>query len=175
MTYSGSVVLEKKKIKWPQPIVAFLQLSPLWRGSGNYFEQFRIPFIQQWFMPSLIEIGPLVLEKKISFNININIVFPIVAPPDPRGPWCEQFWMYIISESFPVNMTYSGWVILEKIFKWPHPFLHFWDYLLFEDNLALYLNDLEFLLPKEGWFMPSLIEIGLLVLEKKIFFQYKHM
>jgi hypothetical protein len=38
-------------------------------------------------MPSLIEIGLLVLEKKIFFNINIcKIAFPIVAPPDPRGP-----------------------------------------------------------------------------------------
>jgi hypothetical protein len=37
---------------------------------------------------NFIEIGQLVLEKKILFNINIpyvNIVFPIVAPPDPRG------------------------------------------------------------------------------------------
>jgi hypothetical protein len=59
-----------------------------------------------------------------TININMNdvtIVFPIVVPPDPRGPWCEQFWIYIISESFYVNMTYSGSVVLEKkIFKWTH-------------------------------------------------------
>ena len=49
-------------------------------------------------MPSLIEIGLLVLEKKIFIHIytwcikigivltlHINMVFPIVAPPDPRG------------------------------------------------------------------------------------------
>jgi hypothetical protein len=36
------------------------------------------------------------------------MVFPIVAPTDPQGPWCEQFWIYIISEIFHVNMTYSG-------------------------------------------------------------------
>jgi hypothetical protein len=53
---------------------------------------------------------------------HVNMVFPIVAPPDPRGPLCEQFWIYIISGSFHVNMTYSGSVVLEKkIFKWPHP------------------------------------------------------
>jgi hypothetical protein len=47
------------------------------------------------------------------------MVFPIVAPPDPPGPWCEQFWIYITLESFHVNMTYSGSVVLEKkIFKW---------------------------------------------------------
>jgi hypothetical protein len=58
-----------------------------------------------------------------------------------------------------VNISF---VILEKkIFKrLPTPFLHFCDYLLFEEDLALYLNKLEF---------PSLIEFVLLVLEKKIF------
>jgi hypothetical protein len=64
------------------------------------------------------------MEKKISFfNItHVNMVFPIVAPTDPREPWCDQFWIYIISESFRVNMTYSGSAVLEKkIFKLPHP------------------------------------------------------
>jgi hypothetical protein len=46
------------------------------------------------------------------------MVFPIVAPPDPRGPCFEQTWIYIISESFHVNMSSSGKVVLEnKIFK----------------------------------------------------------
>jgi hypothetical protein len=45
---------------------------------------------------------------------------------------------------------------------------HFCDYLPFEEDLALHLNNLEFPLPK------SLIEIGLLVLKKKFFSQYKH-
>jgi hypothetical protein len=74
------------------------------------------------------------------------MVFPIVAPPDPRGPWYEQFWIYIISDSFHVIMTYSGSVVVEKIFKWPPP--HFCDYLLFEEDLALYLYNLESPLPK---------------------------
>jgi hypothetical protein len=53
MTYSGSVVLEKKIFKWTHPIFAFLRLSPLWRGPGPLFGQFRIPlpkdgFCQVW-------------------------------------------------------------------------------------------------------------------------------
>jgi hypothetical protein len=79
-------------------------------------------------MPSsLIEIGLLVLEEKIfSIYTYVNIVFPIVAPPDPRGPWYQQFWIYIISESFQVNMTYFGSLVLEKkIFKWTHPIFAF--------------------------------------------------
>jgi hypothetical protein len=50
------------------------------------------------------------------------MVFPIVAPPDPRGPWFVKTWIYITSESFHVNMSSSGSVVCEKkIFKWPHP------------------------------------------------------
>jgi hypothetical protein len=216
----------------PTPFLHFLKLSPLWRGSGHLFEQFRIPFIQGWFVLSLIEIGLLVLEdwlidwlsdylqfyvplksfsliwrrhhcrwraakfrpmlgtqglwagrdlyratpavtrdlsfsglirrtapfrhllrhtrgcggsiltriltglflssrgileKKIFFNINIGKYgFPYCGPPDPRGPWREQFWIYIISESFHVNLIYSGSVVLEKRFlNDPTPFLQY--------------------------------------------------
>jgi hypothetical protein len=55
-----------------------------------------------------------------------------------------------ISESFHVNMTYSGSVVLEKkIFKLPHPIFAFLNYLPFEDHLALYLNKLEFPFPRD--------------------------
>jgi hypothetical protein len=54
------------------------------------------------------------------------MVFSDVAPCNPRGLWCEQFWIYIISGSFHVNMTYSGSVVLErKIFKWSYPIFAF--------------------------------------------------
>jgi hypothetical protein len=45
-------------------------------------------------------------------------------------------------------MTYSGSVVLKKIFKCT-PFLHFCDYLHFEEDLALYLNNSEFPVPKD--------------------------
>jgi hypothetical protein len=46
-------------------------------------------------------------------------------------------------------MTYSGSVVLEKIFNSPTQFLHFCDYLPFEEVMALYLNNLEFPLPMD--------------------------
>jgi hypothetical protein len=74
----------------------------------------------------------LVLEK-IFFNINIcKYGFPYWPPR-------TMMWtilnlhniIYIISESFHVNMTYSGSVVLVKIFKWPHPIFAFlWSYPL---------------------------------------------
>jgi hypothetical protein len=153
------------------PNFCILWLSPLSRGPGPLFQQFRIPFTQEWFVPSLIEICQLVLEKKTSFSVQtqVNMVFPKVAPPDPRGPWFEESWLYIISESFRVNMIYSGSVVLEKkIFKWPHHILAFlWLSPLWRESGPLFE---QFRIPfTQGWFVLSLIDIGLLVLEKKIF------
>ena len=46
------------------------------------------------------------------------MVSPIVASPDPRGPWFSQTWICTMSESFHVNLNFSGSVVLEKkIFK----------------------------------------------------------
>jgi hypothetical protein len=87
------------------------------------------------------------------------MVFPTVASPNHRGPWLQETWIYIISESFHVNMTYSGSVVLEKkIFKWPLPiFVIISPGPLFE----------QFRIPlTQEWFVPSLIKIGQLVLEK---------
>jgi hypothetical protein len=88
---------------------------------------FRAPFTQGWFVPSLTEIGQLVLENIFFLDINTSEYgFPIVAPLDPWGPWFEETWIYIILESFHLNMTYSGSVVLEKkIFKWSHPIFAF--------------------------------------------------
>jgi hypothetical protein len=42
---------------------------------------------------------------------------------------------------------------------------HFYNYLPFEEDLALYLNKTEYPSPKDN-FVPRVIEFGLLVLEK---------
>ena len=43
----------------------FVKLSPLGKGRGPSFEQTWIPFTQGCFVPSSVEIGVLVLEKKM--------------------------------------------------------------------------------------------------------------
>jgi hypothetical protein len=58
----GLLVL-KKIFKHFQCIFTLLWLSPLGDGQSPLFEQFRIPSSQGWFMPSLVKIGPVVLEK----------------------------------------------------------------------------------------------------------------
>jgi hypothetical protein len=83
MSSSGFVVLEKKIFKWSTPFLHIPVIISPWKEPGPSFEQFKILFTQERFAPSFIEIGLLVLEK-IFFNM--NMVFPIVAPSDPRGP-----------------------------------------------------------------------------------------
>jgi hypothetical protein len=39
--------------------------------------------MQEWFVPSLIEIGQKILSK-IHY---VKIVSPLAAPPDPQGPY----------------------------------------------------------------------------------------
>ena len=60
----GTVILEKKIFKYFQYNFTFSLLSPLGKGYGHSFEQTWIPSFQGCFVPSLVEIGPVVLEKK---------------------------------------------------------------------------------------------------------------
>jgi hypothetical protein len=50
-----------------------------------------------------------------------------------------------MSESFHVNVSFSGSMVLkEKKFNDLAKFVHFHDYLPFEEDLALHLNNLKF-------------------------------
>ena len=60
---NGRVVLEKKTLKFRQCI-----LPHLGKGRGPSIEQNRIPFTKGCFVPSLVEISPVVLEKKIKYE-----------------------------------------------------------------------------------------------------------
>jgi hypothetical protein len=56
-----------------------------------------------------------------------------------------------MSDSFHVNLSHYGSVVLkEENSNDLAKFLHFYDYLPFEEDLALYLNNLEFPLPKDN-------------------------
>ena len=116
MSNSGSVVLKENFFDDLAKFLYFCYYLPF----DLLLVWSKISFPQGWFVPSLIEIGLLVLDKIMFQYKHVNMVFPILAPPNPRGPWRKQFWIYIISESLHVNMTYSGSVVL-KMFIWPHP------------------------------------------------------
>jgi hypothetical protein len=91
------------------------------------------------------EFGQLVLEKKIFRHIKCNFTLSLLYP---LGQWLSTSF---VQTEIPFTQGWSvpslvkiGPVVLEKIFKWPHPFLQFCDYLPFEEDMALYLNKLEY-------------------------------
>ena len=67
------LVLKKMIFQLCQCILAILKLSPLGKERGPSFEQTWIPFTQRWFVFSLVEIDPVVLEKKMKmWKVNDN-------------------------------------------------------------------------------------------------------
>ena len=60
----GPMVLKKKIFQVCQCIFPFSLLSPLTKKRDPSFEQTGIPITQGCFVPSLVKIGPVVLEKK---------------------------------------------------------------------------------------------------------------
>ena len=61
----GPVILENTIFKLRQCIFAFSLLSPIGNGRGPIFEETGIPITHGCFVPSLVEIGPVVLKEKI--------------------------------------------------------------------------------------------------------------
>jgi hypothetical protein len=57
----------------------------------------------------------------------------------------------ILTNLLHVNLSFSGPLVLEKIFKWPNPISYICNYLPFnfDEDLALYLNKLEFPSPQD--------------------------
>ena len=124
-------------------------LSPLGKGRGPSFEQLELmelvgrglsfeqtwkPFTQRWFMPSLVEIGQVVLEKKIFWIFSIFFLLsPLVKG---CGPSFEQTWIPFTHCWFVPRPSGSE----EDFLIFSKDFLHFCYYLLLELGVALHLN-----------------------------------
>jgi hypothetical protein len=74
----------------------------------------------------------LPLEKSYPLDLNK------LESPSPKDDLC-QVWLKL-----------AKWFWRRRFLNDPTPFLHFCDYLPFEEDLALYLNKLEFPLPKNN-------------------------
>ena len=63
----------------------FLLLSPLGKGRDPLFEQILITCAQGGFVLCLVEIGPVVLEKKIFKYLQYNFTFSLLSPLFEKG------------------------------------------------------------------------------------------
>ena len=65
----------------------FVIISP-WKRVGPSFEQSWIPFTQGCFVPSLVEIGSVILEKKLFLILSMYFrYFVIISPWERVGPF----------------------------------------------------------------------------------------
>jgi hypothetical protein len=93
--------------------------------------------------------------EDFSFNINISEYgFPNCGPSRPPGTiisWNLNL-HYIRKLPCKYDLFWlSGSGDWRRFLNDPTPFLHFCDYLPFEEDLTLYLNNLEFPLPKDDF------------------------
>ena len=96
----------------------FVIISPWKRGGGHSFEQTWIAFTQGCFVPSLVEIGPVVLEKKIlKFRLCIFTILKLSRFGKGRGPSFEQTWIPFTQGCFVPRLVEIGPVVIEKKMK----------------------------------------------------------
>ena len=148
---------------------AISQLSPLGKRRGASFRQTWIPFTQGCFVPSLVEIGSVVLEKKIFEFRQCILVIALLSPlGEGWGPSFEQTWIPFNQGYFVPSLVKIGPVVLEKkIFK-------SCQFFFINSQLSPLLVgrgpsfEQTWIPFNQEYFVPSLVEIGPVVLEKKM-------
>ena len=96
----------------------FLLSSPLGKTYKPSFGQTWIPFTQGCFVPSLVEIGPMVLKKKIFLISSMHFRYFVIIPLGKwRGPSFEQTWIPFTQGCFVPSLVEIGPVVLDKKMK----------------------------------------------------------
>ena len=87
---------------------------------GSSFEEICIPFTQGCFVPSLVEIGSVVLAKRIfQFHQCLFSLFQNYIPLEKwRCPSFEQTWIPFTQGCFVPSLAEIGPVVLEKMKMW---------------------------------------------------------
>ena len=105
----------KEDFRFLQFIFAFSLLSPLGKGQGPSPEKNWIRIIQRCFVPTLVEIGPMVLEKKIFKSrwciFAISLLFPL---GNWQGMSIEQIWIPFTQVFFVPNLVEIGPVVMKQ-------------------------------------------------------------
>ena len=113
----GPLVLEKI-LKFCPCIFHNLLLYPLGKWVGSSFEQIRIPFSKKWFVPSLVDIIPVVIVKKIFFFNLVNVFYDasLLSPHGKgHGHSFEQTWTPFTQGCSVFSISCQ--VVLEKKMK----------------------------------------------------------
>ena len=99
-------------------------IASLWKGVWPFIwtitwipftQGISVPFVQWCFMPSLVEIRPVVLEKKLGFEMLSNVFLLFSPIGKGRCHIFEQIWISCIKGCFVLSLVEVGSVV--KIFK----------------------------------------------------------
>ena len=140
----------RKSLKFCQCSFIFSKLSTLGKGHGPSFERTWNPFTKGCYVPTLVEIGPAVLEKIFEF---CQCIFAILI----LSPLGKGMVIYLNKLESPLlkDALCQVWLRLAKRF-WRRRFLNFinafslfHNYLPLEKCGALHLNKLQFPSPKD--------------------------
>ena len=95
----------KKILKYFQFYFTISLLSPLGKERGPSFEHTLILSTQRCFVQSLVQIGPVVLEKTILKYFQFNFTFLLFSPlGEGLGPAFEQTWI-LSTQAWPFIWT----------------------------------------------------------------------
>ena len=97
----------------------FRNYLPLEKGWALQFEQTWILMTQKGIVPSLVEIGPVVLEKKFFLILSMYFRYFFISPLGKGwGPSFEQTWILFTQGCNVLSLIEIGRVVLKKqIFK----------------------------------------------------------
>ena len=128
--------------------MCFNYLSPIRNECGSSFEQNRLPYIP---LPlyTLVKIGPVVLKEDFQKS---SMYFSYYLPLENS----EGLHLNKLESPSPKDALCQVWL---KFAPW------FWRRIFWNNFIWIILNPFT-----KGCFMPSLVEIGPVALEKKIFF-----
>ena len=123
----------------------YFLLPPLEKGQGLSFEQTWISFIQECFVPSLVEIGLVVLEEFFFYFVNEFPIFHYYFPLEngqvlhlkklescwPKHALC-QVWLKLApwfwrKRFLKISLKYSHYfIIISPLKRWGHSFNETW-------------------------------------------------
>ena len=139
-------------------ILLFLNYLPFWKGRALHLNETWIPFTQEWFVPSLVKIGPMVPEKILKI---CQCIFAIISPWKRARPFiwtnlnpfhpkmiCAKFawnWASGSGENFKNLSMYFWYFVI--IFPWKRTGLFIWTNLIPLHPKIIWA--------KSGWNWPS--------------------
>ena len=159
----GQLVLEKKIFKNFQCILLFSYYLPLEKDNPLHLNNLESP-PKDDLCQLRLKLVCWFWRRRFVFHINMliwfSLLWPLLTPGDHDVNNSEStLYQKAFMQIWPIL---ARWFWRRRFLDDPTPFFHFCDYLPFEEDLALYLNNLESPLPKDdlcqvwlklaGWF-----------------------